>query len=204
MSVACAVSDGWSAKILTEQGLSVYALSRRRGRASVAGIIAQPVGVNRRGLASRPWQSPGSGPPICCLRQLALEASHRVQCRSARLARWSSACARLGRAWLWEEERAQELGSANRDAEGIAIRGRASACNRRTRCDRHVRKAPSSALSPSSWRTSRTRTACTGGPASWPRSSPPIRDSRPCPSRSLIPRTAEPDDTSSRQADPGS
>ena len=45
----------------------------RRGRASVAGIIAQPAGVNRRGLASGPWQSPGAGPPICCLRQLALE-----------------------------------------------------------------------------------------------------------------------------------
>jgi hypothetical protein len=40
---------------------------------------------------------------------------------------------------LREEEWTQEVGSADRDARRIAIRGSASACNRRTRCHRHNR-----------------------------------------------------------------
>lgn len=51
----------------------------------MAGIIAQ-----RRVSAAAAWPpAHGSRParvgPICCLRQLALEASHRAQCHSARL-----------------------------------------------------------------------------------------------------------------------
>jgi hypothetical protein len=45
----------------------------------VAGIGAQPADANGRGLPPSPRQSPGFGPPICCLRQLALEVSHRAQ-----------------------------------------------------------------------------------------------------------------------------
>ena len=40
----------------------------------VAGIAAQPGGCQRpRPAPPGPRQSPGFGPPICCLRQLALE-----------------------------------------------------------------------------------------------------------------------------------
>jgi hypothetical protein len=54
----------------------------------VAGLVGQPGQpgrANGRGLTSGPWQSPGFGPPICCLRQLAPEGSHHVRCRSDRL-----------------------------------------------------------------------------------------------------------------------
>jgi hypothetical protein len=44
-------------------------------------------------------------------------------------------------AWLREEQWAQGLGSANRDAQGIAIRRRVSACNRRTGRQRQKRAA---------------------------------------------------------------
>jgi hypothetical protein len=47
----------------------------------VAGIAAQPGGRQRPRPAPGPRQSPGFRPPICCLRQLALEVSHRAQYR---------------------------------------------------------------------------------------------------------------------------
>jgi hypothetical protein len=43
------------------------------------GLVGQPGRANGCGLASGLWQPPGSGPPICCLRQLALERSQRAQ-----------------------------------------------------------------------------------------------------------------------------
>ena len=44
-----------------------------------AGIAAQPGGCQRPRPAPGSRQSPGFGPPICCLRQFALEVSHRAQ-----------------------------------------------------------------------------------------------------------------------------
>jgi hypothetical protein len=98
VSVTCAVSDRWSAKILNERGghpLRPAASARTR---PVAGIVAQP------GRRQRP--RPGLRPkavarlrsadlPLCGSQHLRL--SHRAQYRSDAFARWSSACARFGK-----------------------------------------------------------------------------------------------------------
>ena len=90
--VTCAVSDGYSARILNERlGAGIrYALSHRRGPAPWQASPPRPAGANGRGLPPAYGNRPASirrsaacdsGPPICCLRQLALEVSHRAQYR---------------------------------------------------------------------------------------------------------------------------
>jgi hypothetical protein len=66
--VTCAVSDGYSARILNERRVSARPVASARTR-PVAGIAAQPGGCQRPRPAPGPRQSPGFGPPICCSRQ---------------------------------------------------------------------------------------------------------------------------------------
>jgi len=78
--VTCAVSDGYSARILNERRVSVTPC--RIGEDAPRGRHRHPArGCQRPRPAPGPRQPPGFGPPISCLRQLALEVSHRAQYR---------------------------------------------------------------------------------------------------------------------------
>jgi hypothetical protein len=70
-SVTARSQTGWPARILNERG---FPHARRVGEdAPLTGRVGEPAGPAAVALASGPWQSPGAGPQVCCLRQLVLE-----------------------------------------------------------------------------------------------------------------------------------